>query len=127
MAGADLLRVARQRFILYCMDLSFGHDVRITNRSSGGWMRDRGGPRMSCVMPRRTAATLMPRDMIENERGSGHNPAEAVEKKGVIVGIASGLVGFSTPAIKKHSDSDPRLLRCLCVEMTAKTLHSEAI
>ena len=38
-------------------------------------------PKMCCFMQLQTEDTLMPRDMIENEKSSSINPSEAVEEK----------------------------------------------
>jgi predicted AAA+ superfamily ATPase len=57
-----LLRASKRRFLLYCDDLSFDKDDTSYKSSSN-------------------RRHLMPRDLIDNERGSAINPGEAVEEK----------------------------------------------
>ena len=77
-----LLRGARQRFILFCDDLSFGHDdahYKSLKAVLDGGIE--GRPDNVVLYATSNRRHLMPRDMIENERGSAINPAEAVEEK----------------------------------------------
>jgi predicted AAA+ superfamily ATPase len=79
----DLLRDAPQhRFILFCDDLSFSHDDQhyksLKAVLDGGIA---GRPDNVIFYATSNRRHLMPRDMIENERSSAINPAEAVEEK----------------------------------------------
>jgi len=78
----DLLRGARGRFILFCDDLSFSHDdahyKSLKAVLDGGIA---GRPENVVLYATSNRRHLMPRDMIENERSSAINPAEAVEEK----------------------------------------------
>ncbi len=79
----DLLREAPQhRFILFCDDLSFSHDDQhyksLKAVLDGGIA---GRPDNVIFYATSNRRHLMPRDMIENERSSAINPAEAVEEK----------------------------------------------
>ena len=77
-----LLRGATQRFILFCDDLSFGHDdahYKSLKAVLDGGIE--GRPENVVLYATSNRRHLMPRDMIENERGSAINPAEAVEEK----------------------------------------------
>nr|WP_194245067.1 ATP-binding protein [Donghicola mangrovi] len=79
----DLLRDAPKfRFILYCDDLSFSHDDQhyksLKAVLDGGIA---GRPDNVIFYATSNRRHLMPRDMIENERSSAINPAEAVEEK----------------------------------------------
>lgn len=78
----NLLRGAPERFILFCDDLSFGHDdahyKSLKAMLDGGI---EGRPENVVLYATSNRRHLMPRDMIENERGSAINPAEAVEEK----------------------------------------------
>lgn len=78
----NLLRGASQRFILFCDDLSFGNDdahYKSLKAVLDGGIE--GRPENVVLYATSNRRHLMPRDMIENERGSAINPAEAVEEK----------------------------------------------
>ncbi|WP_195820499.1 ATP-binding protein [Roseobacter sp. MH60115] len=78
----NLLRGAPYRFILFCDDLSFGHDdahYKSLKAVLDGGIE--GRPENVVLYATSNRRHLMPRDMIENERGSGINPSEAVEEK----------------------------------------------
>lgn len=76
------LRGAPERFILFCDDLSFSHDDQhyksLKAVLDGGI---EGRPDNVVLYATSNRRHLMPRDMIENERGSAINPSEAVEEK----------------------------------------------
>ncbi len=79
----NLLRAAPQhRFVLFCDDLSFSHDDQhyksLKAVLDGGI---EGRPDNVIFYATSNRRHLMPRDMIENERGSAINPSEAVEEK----------------------------------------------
>ena len=78
----NLLRGVDARFLLYCDDLSFdGDDVAYKSLKAvldGGVT---GRPENVLFYATSNRRHLMPRDMIENERQTGVNPAEAVEEK----------------------------------------------
>ena len=78
----QVLRGARQRFILFCDDLSFdGQDTTFKSLKAlleGGI---EGRPENVIFYATSNRRHLMPRDMIENERSTAINPAEAVEEK----------------------------------------------
>lgn len=78
----NLLRGVDARFLLYCDDLSFdGDDVAYKSLKAvldGGVA---GRPENVLFYATSNRRHLMPRDMIENERQTGVNPAEAVEEK----------------------------------------------
>ncbi len=78
----NLLRAAPYRFILFCDDLSFGHDdahYKSLKAVLDGGIE--GRPENVVLYATSNRRHLMPRDMIENERGSAINPSEAVEEK----------------------------------------------
>jgi predicted AAA+ superfamily ATPase len=79
----DLLRTAPEyRFILFCDDLSFGHDdahYKSLKAVLDGGVQ--GRPDNVVLYATSNRRHLMPRDMIENERGGAINPAETVEEK----------------------------------------------
>ncbi len=78
----SLLRGSQHRFLLYCDDLSFSHDDQhyksLKAVLDGGI---EGRPENVVFYATSNRRHLMPRDMIENERGSAINPSEAVEEK----------------------------------------------
>lgn len=123
-----LLGSSRHRFLLFCDDLSFSHDDQhyksLKAVLDGGIS---GRPENVLFYATSNRRHLMPRDMIENERGSAINPAEAVEEK-VSLSDRFGLwLGFHPCDQKQYLD----MIRGYCdaygVEIDAKTLHSEAI
>lgn len=77
-----LLRGAAERFILFCDDLSFGHDdahYKSLKAVLDGGIE--GRPENVVLYATSNRRHLMPRDMIENERSSSIAPSEAVEEK----------------------------------------------
>ena len=77
-----ILRAAPRRFVIYCDDLSFAHDdaaYKSLKAVLDGGIEGRPGNVILYATSNRRH--LMPRDMIENERGSAISPAEAVEEK----------------------------------------------
>ena len=79
---AHLRAAPDMRFILFCDDLSFSHDDQhyksLKAVLDGGI---EGRPRNVIFYATSNRRHLMPRDMIENERSTAINPAEAVEEK----------------------------------------------
>ncbi len=78
----NLLRTSDDRFILFCDDLSFGQDdaqYKSLKAILDGGIE--GRPDNVVLYATSNRRHLMPRDMIENERSSAINPAEAVEEK----------------------------------------------
>ncbi|MGB8621392.1 MAG: ATP-binding protein [Paracoccaceae bacterium] len=78
----SLLRGAEARFLLFCDDLSFGHDdehYKSLKAVLDGGIE--GRPDNVVFYATSNRRHLMPRDMIENERGSAINPSEATEEK----------------------------------------------
>ena len=76
------LRAAERRFILFCDDLSFDGDdttyKALKALLEGGI---EGRPENVLFYATSNRRHLMPRDMIENERSTAINPAEAVDEK----------------------------------------------
>ncbi len=78
----NLLRGVQERFILFCDDLSFGHDdahYKSLKAVLDGGIE--GRPENVVLYATSNRRHLMPRDMIENERSSAISPSEAVEEK----------------------------------------------
>lgn len=124
----NLLRGASQRFILFCDDLSFGHDdahYKSLKAVLDGGIE--GRPENVVLYATSNRRHLMPRDMIENERGSAINPAEAVEEK-VSLSDRFGLwLGFHAC----DQDQYLAMIRGYCdahgVEVADDVLQAEAI
>ncbi|WP_300016835.1 ATP-binding protein [uncultured Roseobacter sp.] len=124
----NLLRGAPYRFILFCDDLSFGHDdahYKSLKAVLDGGIE--GRPENVVFYATSNRRHLMPRDMIENERGSAINPSEAVEEK-VSLSDRFGLwLGFH-PC---DQDQYLEMIRGYCdaygVEISEDDLHAEAI
>ncbi|WP_298433277.1 ATP-binding protein [uncultured Jannaschia sp.] len=124
----DLLRDAPHRFVLYCDDLSFGHDdaayKSLKAVLDGGVA---GRPENVIFYATSNRRHLMPRDMIENERGSAINPSEAVEEK-VSLSDRFGLwLGFHAC----DQDNYLAIIRGYCdaygLDVADATLRAEAI
>ncbi len=123
-----LLRGADVRAVLYCDDLSFSHDDQhyksLKAVLDGGVS---GRPENVVFYATSNRRHLMPRDMIENERGSAINPSEAVEEK-VSLSDRFGLwLGFHAC----DQDAYLAMIRGYCdaygVAMSDEDLRAEAI
>src|SRR5258705_7222878 len=91
----DLLRSSDFHFIALCDDLSFdGNDASYKSLKpvlEGGI---EGRPDNVILYATSNRRHLLPRDMIENERGSAINPGEAVEEKGSLSDRFGLWLGF---------------------------------
>jgi predicted AAA+ superfamily ATPase len=124
----NILRRAPCRFILFCDDLSFGHDdahYKSLKAVLDGGIE--GRPDNVVLYATSNRRHLMPRDMIENERGSAINPSEAVEEK-VSLSDRFGLwLGFHAC----DQDQYLAMIRGYCdafgVQIDDQTLRAEAI
>ncbi|MDP5361074.1 MAG: ATP-binding protein, partial [Paracoccaceae bacterium] len=123
----NLLRGAQERFIMFCDDLSFGHDdahYKSLKAVLDGGIE--GRPENVVLYATSNRRHLMPRDMIENERSSAISPSEAVEEK-VSLSDRFGLwLGFH-PC---DQDDYLAMIRGYCeahgVEIDDATLRAEA-
>ena len=122
------LRASDHRFLLFCDDLSFSHDDQhyksLKAVLDGGI---EGRPENVLFYATSNRRHLMPRDMIENERGSAINPSEAVEEK-VSLSDRFGLwLGFHACS----QDDYLSMIRGYCdahgIEIDDATLRTEAI
>ncbi|WP_208347604.1 ATP-binding protein [Pseudaestuariivita rosea] len=123
-----LLSGADARFLLFCDDLSFSHDDQhyksLKAVLDGGI---EGRPDNVVLYATSNRRHLMPRDMIENERGSAINPSEAVEEK-VSLSDRFGLwLGFHAC----DQDQFLSMIRGYCdaygLQIDDTTLRTEAI
>jgi predicted AAA+ superfamily ATPase len=123
-----LLRGAGRRVVLFCDDLSFSHDdshYKSLKAVLDGGIE--GRPDNVIFYATSNRRHLMPREMIENERSSAINPAEAVEEK-VSLSDRFGLwLGFH-PC---DQDTFLAMIRGYCdahgVEIDEAVLRAEAI
>lgn len=124
----NLLRSSDERFVLFCDDLSFGHDdahYKSLKAVLDGGIE--GRPENVLFYATSNRRHLMPRDMIENERSSAINPSEAVEEK-VSLSDRFGLwLGFH-PC---DQDQYLAMIRGYCdaygVEISDENMWAEAI
>ena len=117
-----------RRFVLFCDDLSFDHDdtqyKSLKAVLDGGLA---GRPANVILYATSNRRHLMPRDMIENERSTAINPAEAVEEK-VSLSDRFGLwLGFH-PCTQ---DDYLAMVRGYCasagIDLSEEALRAEAI
>ena len=127
-----LLAVLREaktaRFILYCDDLSFSHDDQhyksLKAVLDGGI---EGRPDNVILYATSNRRHLIPRDMIENERGSAINPSEAVEEK-VSLSDRFGLwLGFHPCDQEQYLEMIRGYCAAYWIEIDEDTLWAEAI
>ncbi len=77
-----LLRLSSRRCLLFCDDLSFDqHDASYKSLKAVLEGGVEGRPENVVLYATSNRRHLMPRDMIENERSTAINPAEAVEER----------------------------------------------
>jgi hypothetical protein len=77
-----ILRASKRRFLLYCDDLSFDKDdtsYKSLKAALEGGIE--GRPENVLFYATSNRRHLMPRDLVDNERGTAINPGEAVEEK----------------------------------------------
>jgi len=77
-----ILRAAKRQFLLYCDDLSFDKDdtsYKSLKAALEGGIE--GRPENVLFYATSNRRHLMPRDLVDNERGTAINPGEAVEEK----------------------------------------------
>jgi predicted AAA+ superfamily ATPase len=78
----SLLRLSSRRCVLFCDDLSFDqHDSSYKSLKAVLEGGVEGRPANVVLYATSNRRHLMPRDMIENERSTAINPAEAVEER----------------------------------------------
>jgi hypothetical protein len=122
------LRAAPVRILLFCDDLSFSHDDQhyksLKAVLDGGI---EGRPENVLFYATSNRRHLMPRDMIENERGSAINPSEATEEK-VSLSDRFGLwLGFHPCTQDEYLAMIDGYCAAFGIETDAETLRAEAI
>ncbi|WP_372884770.1 ATP-binding protein [Shimia sp.] len=124
----NLLRDRKERFLLFCDDLSFSHDDQhyksLKAVLDGGI---EGRPENVVFYATSNRRHLMPRDMIENERSSAINPSEAVEEK-VSLSDRFGLwLGFHPCSQDEYLEMIRGYCAAYAVEIAPEVLRAEAI
>ena len=124
----QVLRDRSERFLLFCDDLSFSHDDQhyksLKAVLDGGI---EGRPENVVFYATSNRRHLMPRDMIENERGSAINPSEAVEEK-VSLSDRFGLwLGFHPCSQDEYLEMIQGYCTAYGVEISPEQLRAEAI
>ena len=124
----QILRQSDHRFVLFCDDLSFGHDdahYKSLKAVLDGGVE--GRPQNVILYATSNRRHLMPRDMIENERSSAINPAEAVEEK-VSLSDRFGLwLGFHPCSQDEYLNMIKGYCEAYGVDIDPQTLYAEAI
>ncbi|MEL6681638.1 MAG: ATP-binding protein [Pseudomonadota bacterium] len=124
----NLLRGASERFILFCDDLSFGHDdahYKSLKAVLDGGIE--GRPENVVLYATSNRRHLMPRDMIENERSTAISPSEAVEEK-VSLSDRFGLwLGFHPCSQDEYLAMIRGYCDAFAIRIDDATLHAEAI
>lgn len=124
----SLLRNEKRRAIVFCDDLSFDHDdtsyKSLKAVLEGGI---EGRPRNVLFYATSNRRHLMPRDMIENERSTAINPAEAVEEK-VSLSDRFGLwLGFHNCSQDDYLDMIRGYVRHYGLKIDDEQLVAEAL
>lgn len=122
------LRAVPYRFLLFCDDLSYSHDDQhyksLKAILDGGI---EGRPENVLLYATSNRRHLMPRDMIENERSSAINPAEAVEEK-VSLSDRFGLwLGFHPCSQDDYLTMIYGYCDAYCIGVDRDTIRAEAI
>ena len=124
----NLLRGRPERFVLFCDDLSFSNDdahYKSLKAVLDGGIE--GRPDNVVLYATSNRRHLMPRDMIENERSTAINPAEAVEEK-VSLSDRFGLwLGFHPCSQDDYLNMIRGYFASYGVEIDEETLWAEAI
>lgn len=122
------LRTSDRRFVLFCDDLSFANEDA-TYKSLKAVLEGgvEGRPDNVIFYATSNRRHLMPRDMIENERSTAINPAEAVEEK-VSLSDRFGLwLGFHNCDQATYLAMIEGYAARFGLEVETPRLHAEAI
>ncbi|MGE0055286.1 MAG: ATP-binding protein [Hyphomicrobium sp.] len=122
------LKASRNRFIVFCDDLSFDKDdtsyKSLKAVLEGGI---EGRPQNVLFYATSNRRHLMPRDMVENERSTAINPYEAVEEK-VSLSDRFGLwLGFHNASQDNYLDMVRAYVDHYHLKVDPKQLETEAL
>jgi len=123
-----ILRQSKRRCVLFCDDLSFdGEDSAYKSLKAVLEGGIEGRPDNVIFYATSNRRHLMPRDMIENERSSAINPAEAVEEK-VSLSDRFGLwLGFHNCDQQTYFDMIDGYVKFYRLDIEQEDLHAQAI
>ena len=123
-----ILRQSERRCVLFCDDLSFdGEDAAYKSLKAVLEGGIEGRPNNVIFYATSNRRHLMPRSMIENERSSSINPAEAVEEK-VSLSDRFGLwLGFHNCDQKTYFDMIDGYVKFYGLDIEQDILRSQAI
>lgn len=124
----DIIRSRRERFILFCDDLSFDHDdssYKSLKAALDGGVE--GRPDNVVFYATSNRRHLLPRNMIENEQSTAINPSEAVEEK-VSLSDRFGLwLGFHKCSQDDYLTMIDGYAAHYDLELAREDLHREAL
>lgn len=122
------LRGSQRRFIAFCDDLSFdGDDASYKSLKAALEGGIEGRPKNVLFYATSNRRHLIPRDMMENERSTAINPAEAVEEK-VSLSDRFGLwLGFHNCSQTDYLDMIDGYVAHFGLKTKRETTHAEAI
>ena len=122
------IRNIDHRIILFCDDLSFDNDdtsYKSLKAALDGGIE--GRPANTILYATSNRRHLLPRDMIENERSTAINPAEAVEEK-VSLSDRFGLwLGFHKCSQDEYLEMVLGYAEYFRLELGDKQLHADAL
>ncbi len=123
-----ILRDSKRRCLLFCDDLSFdGQDAAYKSLKAVLEGGIEGRPENVVFYATSNRRHLMPRDMIENERSTAINPAEAVEEK-VSLSDRFGLwLGFHNCDQQTYFDIIDGYVDFYSLEIETEELRAQAI
>lgn len=123
-----ILKAAPFRFILFCDDLSFDHDdtsYKSLKAALEGGVE--GRPHNVIFYATSNRRHLLPRDMIDNERSTAINPAEAIEEK-VSLSDRFGLwLGFHKCSQDEYLDMVDGYVRHHGLAVEPEALRADAL
>jgi uncharacterized protein len=123
-----IMRGDTHRFIVFCDDLSFGHDDT-SYKSLKAFLEGgiEGRPENVIFYATSNRRHLLPRDMMENERSTSINPGEAVEEK-VSLSDRFGLwLGFHKCSQDEYLAMVEGYADHFKLRITRDALHAEAL
>ncbi|MDG1437809.1 MAG: ATP-binding protein [Emcibacteraceae bacterium] len=124
----EVIGSCEKQCILFCDDLSFDHDDG-TYKSLKAVLEGgiEGRPSNVIFYATSNRRHLMPRDMMENERGTAINPSEAIEEK-VSLSDRFGLwLGFHSCNQEDYLKMIDGYLNHYNMKIEKKTAHAEAL
>lgn len=121
------LRGLPRRFIVFCDDLSFdGTDASYKSLKAALEGGIEGRPDNVLFYATSNRRHLMPREMIENERSTAINPAEAVEEK-VSLSDRFGLwLGFHACSLDTYLSIVDAYAKYFGIQLPPEDLHQQA-